>query len=160
MNKSTINLRALRACWVALACVTGSNCLHAGIACAIDGAELAFGMYDPSSNIPTEGTGTVNLTCTNVGPAAPGGASVALTISPFSNRKMLHNGSALYYGIYSNGTRTVNWGDGSSAPMLSTGAMQANETKRLRFTLYGSIPPLQKVAAGNYADALLITITP
>lgn len=160
MNKSTINFHALRTCCVALACVAGSSYLHAGIACDINGAALAFGMYDPSVNSPTDGVGTVNLACTNMGPAAPGGASVALTISPFSDRKMLGNGNALYYGIYSNDARSVNWGTGSAAPQLRTGAMQANETKNLHFTLYGRIPPLQNIAAGNYSDSLLITITP
>ena len=160
MNKSTTNFHALRACWVALACVSGSSCIHAAIACDITSAALAFGMYDPSSYSPTDGVGTVNLSCTNFMTAAPNGASLALTISPASNRKMTGNGHALNYGVYSNSARSLNWGDGSAAPMLSTGAMQANETKPLRFTLYGRIPPLQNIVAGNYADSLLITITP
>ncbi len=160
MNKPSTNLHALRACWVALACVSGSSCLHAGIGCDVDSAALTFGLYDPSSTSPTDGVGTVDLKCTSLATATPNGANVALSISPASNRKMLSNGYALNYGIYSNAARSANWGDGSAAPMLSTGAMQANESKSLRFTLYGRIPPLQNIAAGTYSDALLITITP
>jgi spore coat protein U-like protein len=121
---------------------------------------LAFGLYDPSSSSPTDGVGTVDLSCTNLMAATPSGASVALSLSTTSDRKMLGNGHALNYGIYTNAARSVNWGDGSAAPMVSTGAMQANERKSMHFTLYGRIPPLQNIAAGNYADSLLITITP
>ena len=160
MNKATTHYHPLRAFLVLLACVSASSCLHAGIACDITSATLAFGMYDPSSSSPTDGVGTVNLSCTNLITAAPNGASVALSISPTSNRKMLSNGQALNYGIYSNSARSAHWGDGATAPMRSTGAMQTNETKNLQFTLYGRIPPLQNIAAGNYADSLLITITP
>ena len=160
MNKSTMDFHALRTCWVALACIAGSSCLHAAITCDITSAALNFGMYDPSSNVPTDGVGTVNLSCTNLSTAAPNGATVALSISPTGNRKMLSNGHALNYGIYSNSARSANWGDGAVAPMLSTGAMQANETKNLHFTLYGRIPPLQNIYAGNYAGSLLVTITP
>lgn len=160
MNKSPKNCHALRACWIALTCLTGSSCLHAGIACDITSAALAFGLYDPSNNFPTDGVGTVDLSCTNLNTAAPNGATVALSISPTGNRKMTANGHALNYGIYSNSARSLNWGDGAAAPMLGTGAMRANETKNLRFTLYGRIPPLQNIAAGNYSDSLLLTITP
>lgn len=160
MNKATTNFHALRACLIGVACASGSSFLHAGISCDVDSAALAFGMYDPSSSRPTDGTGTVRLHCTSLATATPGGASVAMTITPTSNRKMVRNGDTLHYGIYSNSARTVNWGDGAAAPMLSTGPMQANETKNLQFTLYGLIPPLQNIAAGHYSDNLLITITP
>lgn len=143
-----------------MACISGSSCLHAGIVCHVTSAALAFGMYDPSVNSPTDGVGTVNLTCTNLMTAHPNGATVALSISPTGKRQMGGNGDALSYGIYSNSARSANWGDGAAAPQLGTGAMQANETKNLRFTLYGRIPPLQNIAAGHYSDSLLITITP
>ena len=159
VNKATTNFHALRACLLLL-CISGSSYLHAGIACDINGAALAFGMYDPSEKLPTDGVGTVNLSCTNFNTVAPNGATVALSISSVSSLKMIGNGDALDYGIYSNSARSISWGNGLAAPTLSTGAMQANETKALRFTVYGRIPPLQNIAAGSYADSLLITVTP
>ena len=160
MNKATPTFHPLRAGLVVLACVSGCSGLYAGVSCDVDSAALAFGLYDPSSSSPTDGVGTVNLHCASPLAATPNGVSVALSISPTNDRKMLGNGHVLHYGIYSNFARSTNWGDGSSAPMLSTGTMQANESKSLHFTLYGRIPPLQNIAAGNYSDSLLITISP
>lgn len=160
MNKTTTKFQTVRACLVALACVSGYSCLHAGVSCDVDSAALTFSLYDPSSTSPTDGVGTVDLHCSNPLAATPNGVSVALSISPTSDRKMRGNGHTLNYGIYSNAARSANWGDGSAAPMLSTGALQANESKSLHFTLYGRIPPLQNIAAGNYSDSLLITLSP
>jgi spore coat protein U-like protein len=138
---------------------------RAATSCSINSAGLAFSNYETFSSSPNYSLGSVTVQCTNLGPGATDGDTVALKIGggafgTVADRKMASGTSHLRYGIYSDTTYSQNWGDDMTAPTLSTGPLAVNASKPLNFILYGRIPPLQNVRAGAYSDSLLITVTP
>lgn len=165
MNKFKPTFFALRHGSISLLLTLACGHVHSTTSCAINSAVLAFGNYQVFNTQPTDSIGTVELVCTNLDSVASSGAIVMLGISASANgsstnRKMSGNGTSINYSIYSDASRTRNWAEGSTAPQLPTGTLQAHESKPLRFTLYGRIPPLQNANVGAYHDTLAITVTP
>lgn len=130
--------------------------------CTIATAPVAFGAYDPvSANATTalNGTGTVNVTCTN-------GATTTVTLGQGSNpaggstaaapaRQLKDGGTDLLtYSLYSDPGRTTVWGDtaGTGVAHTGTGTLTA-------LTVYGAVGAGQNVPAGNYSDTVVATIT-
>lgn len=151
--------------WPAFLCLLVCSQAHGTASCAINSAALTFGPYQTFSAQPTDGVGTVEISCTNLDATGSSGVSVALGIGSSASgtaaeRRMSGNGSTLRYGIYSDAAHTQNWTQGNDGPQLPTGALQAHETRQLRFTLYGRIPPRQNATAGSYSDSLVLTVTP
>lgn len=164
MNPTPKPFKALRLVWIALAFVLHGGDLRAATSCMINGSALKFPNYDPSNSSPTDGVGSVEVSCTNLDPAASVAPSVALSLGSSahglsSDRKMAGNVNVLRYGIYGDSARTLNW-DETHGPTQKVGPLQAHETKRANFTLYGRIPALQNVHAGTYSDTVLVTVTP
>ena len=154
-----------RALLCTLLCALACSQAHSAVSCAVNNAVLAFGTYTAFTAQPTDSVGTVDLSCANLDSTAGSGVSVLLGIGASANgsatqRKLAGNGSTLNYGIYSDPARTRSWTEGPDAPQQPTGPLQARETRQLRFTLYGRIPPLQNSNAGAYSDSLVITVTP
>lgn len=165
MNSFKHSTHGLRLAGLTLGCMLACGPAHSVTSCAINNAALAFGNYQVFHTQPTDGVGTVEVVCRNADQVASNGVSVSLGMGASSNgsavdRKMSGNGSSLNYGIYSDASRTQNWAEGPDLPRQSTGPLQANESKQLRFVLYGRIPPLQNAKAGQYSDSLVITVTP
>ncbi len=143
--------------------------VQAAITCVFTTYSVAFGNYDPSAAGATNGSGTVSVNCTRDNVTGSPNFTVALAIGAgnwgsFANRQMqISTGSErLLYNLYRDPARTLIWGDGIAYPTASipiTGIAK-NSSKTGSFTIYGRIPALQNVAAGNYADSVLISITP
>lgn len=152
--------------WVALVCGLGCAELLAAVTCTFTNGALTFpSSYDASASAPTDGVGSVNLSCVNMGSSGTSGETIILKIGPgahgsVSERKMASGSSYLRYGIYSDAGRSQNWGDGFDAPTRQTGPLTANQTTSLQYTLYGRIPAQQNVPAGTYSDSLLLTFSP
>ena len=164
MNPTPEPSRAVRRVWITLACALHAGLLQAATSCLINGSALTFPNYDPSSASPTDGVGSVELSCTNLDPSTSVATSLTLGLGSSANglssdRKMAGNASLLRYGVYGDSARTQNW-DETHGPAQKIGPLQAHETKRANFTLYGRIPALQNVRAGTYSDTVLVTVTP
>jgi len=124
--------------------------------CAVSASDLAFGNYAASSGSPVTATTTLSVTCT-----ASLGYTIALdggtTTGLVAARAMKDAGSnQLAYGLYTSGTYSTIWGDGtgSTQTVAGTGSGSAQSV-----TVYGRIPASQYVAAGAYADRVTVTVT-
>ncbi len=142
---------------------------QATITCQFTTYSVAFGNYDPSQATATDGSGTVGVNCRRNG---SGNTSVTVTLligaglyGTFATREMQINAGTqrLLYNLYRDSLRTVIWGDGTGS--YGTGTLTINgitgiSSKTGSFTIFGRIPALQNVPAGNYADNIRISITP
>ena len=100
-------------------------------------------------------TGTLTVTCTKglaYGIALNSGLSAGATIT---NRAMTGpSGALLRYGIYTNASHSINWGDSSGTNWVTatgTGIAQ-------KFNLYGQLPANQYVTVGTYTDRITASV--
>jgi len=70
----------------------------------------------------------------------------------FHPRRMGLAAATLSYNLYRESTRTEVWGDGSNSTSVITG------TGTTTHTLYGRVSALQTPAAGEYTDAVVVTV--
>jgi len=122
--------------------------------CIIDANDLDFGDYNPVGGA-LDGQSQISVTCLkttqwNVGLNAGTAAGATVT-----TRKMTGPGAFLLaYGLFSDATRTTNWGQTVGTDTVSgtgTGAAQI-------VTVYGRIPASQNVGIGGYVDTITATI--
>ncbi len=133
---------------------------QATAACNISTLPINFGNYDIFSTVPLDSTTTIAVSCDQQPPHR-----VDLAIGPstysggFTPRQMKHlSGTDLLdYNLYTKANRTTIWGDGSST--TSTLNKKVNRNKMWNAVVYGRIPALQDISAGQYNDTLLVTIT-
>lgn len=130
--------------------------------CSISTTEMAFGAYDPAvTHIATDldaATGKVSVTCTN-------GETVTLTLGQGSNadaastdidpiRRMISGAELLSYDLFSESTRTTEWGNTAATGLDVTGTGAAVES-----TVYGRVGQNQQVPVGSYSDTVVATVT-
>lgn len=125
--------------------------LPAQAACTVAATPVAFGVYQPGA-LPTDSTGTVTLVCGGstsytVSISAGGGGANAF------NRALSSGAGRLSCNPYTDSTRLLVWGDGSGG---TTRVAQLAIGSTL--SVYARIPGLQQVAAGAYADTLIVTV--
>jgi spore coat protein U-like protein len=136
----------------AIACLT-ATALAPGAArgaCSVSTSGISFGAYNPFSAASLAGSGSMTLSCSGSVVAyvmLSGGSS-----NNAGARRMTSGAERLSYNIYRDAALTRIWGDGSAYPGVWVSLPQAP------LPFYGSIPPGQDVAAGDYADALTITV--
>lgn len=119
---------------------------------------VSFGAYDVFSSLPADGTGSITFRCNGVGP----GDLVTVHISKgnatsFLPRTMTAGAESMSYNLYSDASRTQIWGDGTSGTS-AYGPSTPPDATDVTLTVYGRIPALQDVAAGSYADSVVISI--
>jgi spore coat protein U-like protein len=127
--------------------------------CIVSTNPIAFGSYDPIvSHAATalDGTGTVNVTCTNGAPA-----TVALDEGSHSTgsgsipQRRMSNGAASFLGyqLYQDPGRGEVWGadEGLEVAIMGTGLTQS-------LVVFGQVPAGQNVPAGNYSDTVFVTV--
>jgi spore coat protein U-like protein len=119
--------------------------------CRILVTELAFGSYDPllqHATQPLDGTADLTVLCTK-----QLRASVLFNNTGTNARTMRSVDGTLTYSLFSDASRTKNWGTGSDAvQVIGTGSTPN------RLTVYGRVPGSQIVAAGWYTDAVTATV--
>lgn len=123
--------------------------------CTVSATPLAFGSYNPLSATPLDATSTITVNCTTgtsytVGLNAGGTSGATVT-----TRQMLLSTNALNYTLYRDTGRTNNWGN---TPGTDTPAAALATTTAAALTVYGRIPALQNVPAGNYTDSVTVTV--
>ncbi len=123
--------------------------------CAITALPLAFGLYDPTSSTPHDGSTTVSVICTtgtpfNIGLNAGGGSGATV-----ASRKMTFGANLLNYTLYQDANRTSLWGQtiGSDTVAGTATGLLTN------FTVYGRIPAQQAAPTGIYTDTVTVTLT-
>lgn len=123
--------------------------------CTVSATPLAFGSYNPLSATPLDATSTITVNCTTgtsytVGLNAGGTSGATVT-----TRQMLLSTNSLNYTLYRDTGRTNNWGN---TPGTDTPASATATTTAATLTVYGRIPALQNVPAGNYTDSVTVTV--
>jgi spore coat protein U-like protein len=120
-------------------------------ACSISANPLAFGSY---SGAVVNATTTLSVTCTNTTPYNVGLSAGSGSGATVTSRKMTGPGGAsLDYALFSNSTRTTNWGNTSGSWVGGTG----NGTAQT-LTVYGQVPANQHPTAGSYTDTIIATV--
>lgn len=161
-RKSTAFGAALLSFMAPQMAMAGSTSTSMGIsatvlsACIVTSNSMGFGNYNPTSATPTDATSTLDVTCTagtNYSVGLNTGTKAGATVL---TRQMTSGANALSYSLYSDSSRSTNWGNtpGTDTPAQTTAGVLPST-----FTVYGRIPAQQNVQAGSYADTVTITVS-
>ncbi|MCX7125040.1 MAG: spore coat U domain-containing protein [Gammaproteobacteria bacterium] len=136
---------------------TGKNCR-----CTIGTTTgLSFGNYSPIVSDNTDSTGTVTVNCSVT--SGVYNVSYAINLSEgsgtFTNRTLKYDNKKLNYNLYTSGTMSTVWGDGSDGSSNVTDSYTSSgKTGSRNYTVYGRIPGQQAVPAGSYSDVVTVTV--
>lgn len=119
--------------------------------CTVSASPLNFGTHSAmTSNIDANGALTINCTL-----GLPYSISLngGLSNAQPTQRRMTLGSTAIIYGLYSNSTRTVPWGNtaGQIVSRTGTGATES-------VPVYGRVAPQATPASGVYTDTVVVTI--
>jgi spore coat protein U-like protein len=118
---------------------------------------VAFGPYDVFSATPTKGTGTITYQCKKVGGVQYMTMSLSMGSSgTFTTRTLRSGANVLKYNLYPDAANSQPWGDGTGSTYLYQ--IDPFDRNLYSLTVYGTIPPGQDVATGNYTDSITITM--
>lgn len=124
----------------------------AAVTCTfVSAPSLAFGNYSTTNASPTDGVGTISITCSG---SPTGVAKLSTGAGTYAQRHMLSGARTLNYNLYTSSARTTIWGDGTSG----TGTVSF-VNKNSTLSVYGRIPALQNAVPGAYSDTVVVTIT-
>ncbi len=138
----------------------------AAVSCTVSATGPVFGIYNPLSATPTYANGQVQASCTLLS----GGATTVNMVSSYSTgksgsfalRDMLSGTNRLGYNLFFDAAYTQIRGDGTAGSQTGGASFSltpGNPTQTTTSTIYGRIPASQDVAAGAYADTIVVTIT-
>jgi spore coat protein U-like protein len=147
-------LKAISLVCIALGFLFGS---YAETACTVMTTGVNMGEYNTLSGA-SDSTGSVTISCnknssviTSIGPCAHSGG--------FAPRKMKNTAlpDVLNYNLYTTAARITIWGDGTQGTS-TVGPTAISKNGSATLTIYGRVPALQDVSAGQYEDVLVVTI--
>ncbi len=128
--------------------------------CSASTSDVTFGVYDPNASTPDDAAGTVSVNCTGV-VALFGSVDVAASAGLSGNpaRRVMKQGqNTLEYNIFVDSARTLPFGDGTSGSSRLSASLNGLLLFGRSFAVYGRIPRNQRVRAGTYSDAIVITV--
>lgn len=132
--------------------------------CSVSATSVNFGNYNVFNPSPTDGTGTVSVTCTVLLVGLLVSYQVSLdqgsngSYFPRKMQKTVGSGT-LDYNLYIDNARQNIWGDGTSnTSVQSVSALLQVGTYNHTFDVYGRIPAGQNVTVGTYNDVITVTI--
>jgi spore coat protein U-like protein len=125
--------------------------------CLVSATNLAFGSYTGVAAL--NGTSDVNVRCTN-------GSGYTLMLSPgggsYGTRLLTSGTDSLQYNLYTSGTYTSIWGDGTSSTAVVTGTGTGlAAASNITHTVHGLLPDNatnEAAPAGSYADSITVTV--
>lgn len=127
------------------------------VTCSVGSSGIAFGSFNPLSEMTVDSTGTITVTC-------DASASYTIALSPggsgtFSPRRMSSSGHYLAYNLYRDAGYNQIWGDGTGGSYTIAGLIPASGSRD--HTVYGRIPVFSQRSAmvGSYSDSITITVT-
>jgi len=147
--------------------ITIAQVASAAVSCTVSATGPAFGTYNPLNPSPTLANGSVTATCTLIS----GGTTTVNLVSSygagnsnsFATRKMLSGTNVLNYNLYFDAAFTQIRGDGTGGSQTGSASLTLTTSSRTQSvpasTIYGRIPAGQDVAAGNYSDTIVVTVT-
>ncbi len=145
--------------YVLIILVAGATRADATGSCSITNVVgVAFGTYDVFSTTPDDTAGSVSFLCSGLG---SGTVTVSLSAGSSSSmlaRTLVDGASTLGYNVYLDAARSIVWGDGTNGTSTYGPTMPPDGTE-VTVTAYGRVPAEQNVAAGTYADTLVVTLT-
>lgn len=121
--------------------------------CSVDATPLAFGEVATSGT--TDGTSTVNVTCTGGGAYTVGLGNGLHNV--VAQRNLQSGANLLAYELFKEVGHTNRWGDAGAELVSGTG----NDAEQ-SLTVYGQIAAGQTLVSGNgtpYTDTILVTLT-
>ena len=150
MNRIPLKLR--RSALLLLLLLSTALPMLAAHRCTVKATGINFAGYVASlKNI----TGTLTVTCSKglaYGIALNSGLSAGATIT--SRAMTGPSGVLLHYGIYTNASHSINWGDSSGTNWVTgTGTGKAQ-----KYNVYGQLPANQYVTAGAYTDRITASV--
>src|SRR5688572_15270121 len=99
--------------WPAAATAT---CSGLGCSCSVTASNMTFGNFNPLSASALDGSGTIRVTCSALVAVS---ASYEIRLSKgagsYSLRKLQGSSGAINYNLYTNASRSLIWGDGTSS---------------------------------------------
>ena len=123
--------------------------------CVISASALAFGDVNTLSGQAVDGSGTIDVTCTNETPWAVSADAGQAEGASFGERKLVNGSDQLSYALYTDEARTNVWGEGEGATIGDTGTGSSQEK-----TFYGRVAANQTSApAGAYSDTVTVTVS-
>jgi spore coat protein U-like protein len=121
--------------------------------CTISATDLVFGDY---IEVQLDEQSVITLTCTNSAIWNIGLDAGTFTGATVTTRAMTGpGGTHLNYGLFTDPTRTTNWGNTVGTDTVSgtgTGGVEV-------VNVYGRIPAAELASVGGYADTITATIT-
>ncbi len=166
MSRRTMSRRNGVLAWLAACAGLLPALATAAVSCTASSTSTAFGVYNPLSATPTYANGDVAVTCTLLS----GGATTVTLVSSYSTgssgtytmRTMLSGANTLNYNLFFDAAYTSIRGNGTGGSATGGATLNlttGNRTQTATGTIYGRIPAGQDVAAGSYADTIIVTIT-
>ncbi|MDR3532443.1 MAG: spore coat U domain-containing protein [Rhodopila sp.] len=120
------------------------------------GTPLAFGHYNGAA---ATGMTTISVTCTNTTSYNVGLDAGTTSGATVTTRKMAGatggNTDQLPYSLYSDSSRTVNWGNTPGTDTVAGVGTGSTQT----LTVYGSIPASTYITPDNYTDTVTATVS-
>jgi spore coat protein U-like protein len=120
--------------------------------CTISASNLSFGTY---TGAVLNGTSMITVNCTKNAPYYVGLNAGEATGATVTTRKLTSGANSLNYALYSNTTRTANWGNTVGTDTVSGTGSGISQL----LNVYGQIPGGQNLIPGNYSDTITATIT-
>ncbi|HEU4687590.1 MAG TPA: spore coat U domain-containing protein [Vicinamibacterales bacterium] len=152
MTRALLRGTLIAAVWL----LSTTNVFAQAASCTISVTSVAFGNYNVFTTTPDDSTGTVTFRCNssafNISISLSDGSS-----STFNPRTLRKGAEVLNYNLYRNAARTTIWGDGTGGTSVYTNSNPPNNSN-VSVTVYGRIPALQDVSAGNYTDTVSAVI--
>ncbi|HBK47237.1 MAG TPA: SCPU domain-containing protein [Xanthomonadaceae bacterium] len=119
-------------------------------ACSVSAQSVSFGDYVPFDTAPTDGVGSIVVTCDAVTP-------YTLSLDPGSGsqdaRTLVHAGNVLAYNLYTDAGRSIVWGDGAGGTATVSG-----DALSQTYSVYGRIEARQNVLVGPYVDTITVIL--
>ena len=140
-----------------------ATCTGIGCSCSITADPLDFGTYNPLGGSNADATGNVSVQCG----ALIAGVNISYEVTlgtgmsgVFTNRTLSNGSDTLAYNLYTDTSRTIIWGDGSSGTStITNGYFLSVLIPRVDdFPIYGRVPYGQNVEAGTYTDSIVATV--
>ena len=129
------------------------------MACSMTVGALTFLSYDTTSTADNTAQGTITSTCTSGGAAkitiGEGLGKHGDSSDAAPMRQMKSGSEVLAYDLYSDSTRSTEWGNTADTGLAITGTGSSVITH-----VYGKIPKSQTVTAfNNFEDTISVTLT-
>jgi spore coat protein U-like protein len=119
--------------------------------CVISATALSFLAYTGVVDVATSSISMICSNTTNYNVGLNAGLASGATVS---TRRMSSGANRLSYSLYSDASRTLNWGQTVGTDTV-TGT--GNGTAQV-LTVYGRVPAGQFVSPGNYNDIVIATV--